>query len=231
MVMGDIPRFQGGAGAIDFNREQVSFINLIQLFYLQEFLMITQIDAEANSPGYYLKATTNTRRLVAAITSDQWESSTPCTDWTVLQLVNHMVSGALNISSIMAGDGPRNLGEVLGDDPIGAFDSACNAAAEALSKPGAMVEIVRTRRGEQVAGEYALGQVQEMLVHGWDLATAVGGNTTMDPELLEVSYARALRNRDRLRTGGSTAWGESEVAVSKEDSTQAKYLAVLGRKA
>lgn len=193
--------------------------------------MTTQADAETNAPRYYLTATANARRLIESITADQWEAPTPCTDWNVTQLVNHMVSGVRNVASIMAGDGPQNLGDVLGDDAIGAFDAACKAATKAFSAPGAMAKMVQTRRGEQLAGDYALGQVQEMLVHGWDLATAIGGDTTMNPELMEVSYARALRNRDRLRAGGSTAWGDDEASATDDDDTQTKYLAVLGRSA
>lgn len=191
--------------------------------------MTTQANAEANAPMYYLKATAHTRRLVAAVNPDQWEASTPCTDWNVKQLVNHMVSGVLNVASIMGGDGPQNLGDVLGDDPIKAFDAACKAAVAAFSEPGAMERMVQTRRGEQLAGDYALGQVQEALVHGWDLAVAIGADTTMDAELMNVSYARALRNRERLRTGGSTAWGQSEADASENADTQTKYLAILGR--
>jgi uncharacterized protein (TIGR03086 family) len=196
-------------------------------FSQQEPLMTTQ--ASADAPMYYQKATAHTRRLLAAVTPDQWEASTPCIEWNLKQLVNHMVSGAKNVAAIMGGDGPQNFGEVLGEDPIAAFDTACKAAIAAFSAPGVMGSMVHTRRGEQLAGDYALGQVQEMLVHGWDLATATGADTTMDPELLDVSYARAVRSRDRLRTGGSTAWGESEVAAAGSTDTQTKYLAILGR--
>jgi len=193
--------------------------------------MTTQSDAEADAPKYYLKATVNARRLLATVNADQWEASTPCTEWNVRQLVNHMVSSVRNAVSIMGGDGPQNFGDLLGDDPLGAFDTACTAATAAFSAPGAMDEKVQTRRGEQVAREYALGQVQEVLVHGWDLAVALGADTAMDSELVEMSYARAVRNRERLRTGGPTAWGESEADASEDADTQTRYLAILGRSA
>jgi uncharacterized protein (TIGR03086 family) len=191
--------------------------------------MTTQADAEANAPMYYQKATANARRLVAGVNPDQWDGSTPCADWNVKQLVNHMVSGALNVASIMGGDGPQNLGDVLGNDPIKAFDAACKTAFAAFSEPGAMGKMVQTRRGEQLAGDYALGQVQEALAHGWDLAVAIDADTAMDAELMDVSYARALRSRERLRTGGSTAWGKSEANPPENADTQTKYLAILGR--
>jgi uncharacterized protein (TIGR03086 family) len=191
--------------------------------------MTTQSDAEALAPRLYQVATTNTRKLMAAVEAGQWHDATPCTDWDVQTLVNHMVSGAKNIASIMGGDGPQNFGDVLGDDALAAFDAAIGPAVAALQEEGAMARTVVGRRGEQPAGDYALGQVQEMLVHGWDLAIAIGQDSTMDSELLEVSYQRALRNRDRLRTGGSTAWGEGEASMGDAPDLQAQYLSLLGR--
>ena len=193
--------------------------------------MTTQNEAEAMAPRLYKKVTANTHKLVAAVQSGQWHDSTPCTDWDVMQLTNHLVSGARNIAGIMAGDGPQNYGDVLGDDALAAFDAAVGPAVAALNEAGAMTRTVVARRGEQPAGDYALGQVQEMLVHGWDLAIATGQDATMDAELLEVSYARALRNRDRLRAGGSTAWGEGEASVGETADLQAQYLGILGRTA
>ena len=68
------------------------------------------------------------------------------------QLTNHLVNSARNNAGTMAGDGPQNYGDVLGDDALAAFDAAVSPAVVA-------------RRGEQAAGNYALGQVQEMLGH------------------------------------------------------------------
>ena len=134
------------------------------------------------------------------------------------QLTNHLVNSARNNAGTMAGDGPQNYGDVLGDDALAAFDAAVSPAVVA-------------RRGEQAAGNYALGQVQEMLVHGWDLAIATGQDATMDAELLEVSNSPALRDRDRLRTGESTALGEGEASVGETADLLARYLGILGRTA
>jgi uncharacterized protein (TIGR03086 family) len=193
--------------------------------------MTTQSDAEALAPRLYQVVTTNTRKLMAAVEAGKWHDSTPCTDWDVQTLVNHLVSGAKNVASIMGGDGPQNFGDVLGDDALAAFDAAIGPAVAALQEEGAMTKTVVGRRGEQPAGDYALGQVQEMLVHGWDLAIAIGQDATMDSEALKISYERALRNRDRLRAGGSTAWGEGEASVGDAPDLQTQYLSILGRSA
>lgn len=192
--------------------------------------MPTQAEAEANANQYYAKATANARKLLATVKPNQWTAPTPCTDWNVRQLVNHMVSGARNVTFIMENQGPQNMGDTIGDDPLASFDEAVKSAVHVLDAPGALQRIVKTRRGEQPAGEYALGQVQEMLVHGWDLAKAIGADATLDPELMEVCYDRAIRNRAHLREG-STAWGEAEASIPSGANRQTEYLAILGRRA
>ena len=192
--------------------------------------MTTQTDPGADAPRLYERAVTHTREYIAAVRPDQWDDATPCTEWNVRQLVNHMVSTTRNVKSIMEGNGPQNWGDdVLGDDPLAAFDAARTQALTAVKALGAMARTVTTRQGERPAADYAIGQLQEMLVHGWDLAKATGQDTAMDPELVEVGYARAVRNRDRLRSG--TAWGESEATVTDGADLQTKYLGILGRTA
>lgn len=190
--------------------------------------MTTQTDPQADAPRLYEKAVTRTRNYIAAVRPDQWDDPTPCTEWNVRQLVSHMVSTTRNVKSILEGNGPQNWGDnVLGDDPLAAFDEARTDALAAARAPGAMAHTVTTRQGERPAVDYAIGQLQEMLVHGWDLAKATGQDTAMDPELVEVAYERVLRNRDRLRSG--IAWGESEAAVADGADLQTKYLGILGR--
>lgn len=192
--------------------------------------MTTQTDPQADAPRLYEKAVTHTREYIAAVRPDQWDDATPCTEWNVRELVSHMVSTTRNVKSIMEGNGPQNWGgNVLGDDPLAAFDEARTGALAAVKATGAMARTVTTRQGERPAADYAIGQLQEMLVHGWDLAKATGQDTAMDPVLVEAGYARALRNRERLRSG--TAWGESEAAVADGADLQTKYLGILGRTA
>ena len=190
--------------------------------------MTTETGEHAMAPQLYETAVANTRRLLAAVSADQWDAPTPCTEWDVRHLVTHLVTTSMNAKSIMDGNGPQRFeGDVLGDDPLAAFDAAVAATAAAFSVPGAMERIVATRRGDQVAGEYALGQVQEVLVHGWDLAKATGQDAELPADVVDVAYARALRNHDRIRATG--AYGEAEAPVPADASAQAKYLSILGR--
>lgn len=191
--------------------------------------MANLTDAQSKAPLYYRKATEKISLMVGTIQNDQWASQTPCTDWDVAKLVHHLINSTRNVVSIMSGNGWQDFGDQQTEDPEKALREGCSLAAAAFSEPAAMERTVQTRRGEQLAAEYALGQVQEMLVHGWDLATSLDVSPVMDSELLEVCHLRILGIRDGLRAGGSPAWGAGEIPCSNDADPQTRYLAILGR--
>jgi uncharacterized protein (TIGR03086 family) len=73
------------------------------------------------------EALTVTRTTVAGIGPDQWSAPTPCAEWDVRGLVNHLVAGnwwasELARGATIDGVGSRLDGDVLGDDPLDAYD-------------------------------------------------------------------------------------------------------------
>src|SRR5215510_7865061 len=96
---------------------------------------------------------------VNAVRDDQWELPTPCSDWNVRELVNHVVGEDLWTGPLMRGStieevGDRFDGDLLGDDPL---KSALRAATEAT---GAVAEMLPTQGtvdlsyGEEQMDEY-----------------------------------------------------------------------------
>ena len=70
-------------------------------------------------------------------------SSSDCEGWTVRELVNHIVTGNYWAAELAAGMtiedvGDRLDGDVLGDDPLRAYDDSSMVAAAAFRAPGAM---------------------------------------------------------------------------------------------
>ncbi|HEY0869487.1 MAG TPA: maleylpyruvate isomerase N-terminal domain-containing protein, partial [Acidothermaceae bacterium] len=66
---------------------------------------------------------------VTAITPDRWLRATPCTDWSVRDVVNHVTSEHLWVPHLLRGEtiaqvGSRYDGDVLGDDPVYAWERA-----------------------------------------------------------------------------------------------------------
>ncbi|MBE1598185.1 TIGR03086 family metal-binding protein [Streptomyces stelliscabiei] len=131
--------------------------------------------ADAWEPGGVLRACEEVLDavglLVAAVEPDQFDRPTPCADWDVRALLGHLVWENLLWASLADGT-PRAdfTADHLGTDHVAAFRSASRAARSAFARPGML-----DRRYGPAPGRRLVEQlVIEMLVHGWDLARAVG---------------------------------------------------------
>jgi uncharacterized protein (TIGR03086 family) len=130
-------------------------------------------------------------QLVAAVREDQWTAATPCTEWNVRELVNHLVRGNRQFAAALRGEQPPSPepGDVLGGDPLAAFRAAAGGLLEALRQPGAMQRVVRVPFGT-VPGSVALHlRNTELLVHGWDLARATGQSPAFPEPVAEQELA------------------------------------------
>jgi uncharacterized protein (TIGR03086 family) len=163
--------------------------------------------------------------------SDDWSKPTPCTDWDVRTLVNHVVSEDRWTRPLVEG---RTIAEVgnafdgdqLGENPKGsataAADEALTAVAERLPAGGK----VHLSYGEEDIEEYIRQMVADHLIHGWDLAVAIGQNRNLDPDLVE-EVAEWFRNREEMyRSGGAIAARPESAAGG---NPQADLLIAFGR--
>ena len=166
---------------------------------------------------------------VAAVKDDSWDDPTPCSQWSVRDLVNHVVSEELWMVPLLRGRtiedvGSQFDGDVLGAEPIG---SARRAADEALAVADEIVPgggRVHLSYGEEDMGEYVRQLCADHLIHGWDLAAATGGNTWMAADLVtEVGDWFADREAS-YRMGG--AIGPRRPGAH---DAQSELLAAFGR--
>jgi uncharacterized protein (TIGR03086 family) len=128
---------------------------------------------------------------VEAVPADAWGRSTPCEDWDVRFLVNHVVGEELWARPITEGRtvdevGDQFDGDVLGDDPARAARSAAREAVDAVDEMLPQDGIVHLSFGDFPIAEYVWQLSADHLVHGWDLAAATAQDRTLDPELVEA---------------------------------------------
>ena len=134
---------------------------------------------------YHACAVTEFSSRVHAIGSEHWHAPTPCTEWDVRELVNHLVNEQLWVPPLMNGAtiaevGDALDGDVLGEDPVAAWDAAAAAATDALSAEGALERVVHLSFAD-VAGEaYAWQLISDLTVHAWDLSQGIGSDPTID---------------------------------------------------
>jgi uncharacterized protein (TIGR03086 family) len=136
--------------------------------------------------------------IVGAITPDQLDRPTPCAEFTVRGVLEHMIGGATAFAAAYRGETPT---EPDTSDVLAAFGPALNDLAAAISAPGALERTVTAPFGELPGDTFARFVVLDGLVHGWDLATATGQAYNPPDELVAEVDAFAHQTLDPLRDG------------------------------
>lgn len=161
---------------------------------------------------------------------EQWSGPTPCTEWDVRTLVNHVAGEYLWVPEMLAGKtiadvGDRLDGDVLGEDPLMTLMHARDAALAAVARPGALEATTHLSFGDLPARVYVQQMAVDSVIHSWDLAQGIGADDALDPELVELCYADLKGSAEDWRSAG--VFGPA--TAPSDDSTQAKLLALTGR--
>lgn len=173
--------------------------------------------------------------LVDTVTIDDLAKPTPCTDWSVGALVQHMIAVASIYGRAFRGSEGMAPAASAGDTPTPdgqsiAYRRAADDLLVAARTPGALDQIARLVSLE-LPGQVAIRLVvAEQLLHSWDLAQAVGRPFTMDESLAAETLEglrEALAAIPGVR-GAGRAFGE-EVPCPADASAQDRLLAFSGR--
>ena len=123
---------------------------------------------------------------VRAVRPEQWESSTPDTEWDVRRLVRHVIVGQSLVPGVIAGDQrpaerPAPTG---GPELVEQWASASAAALAALTDVESFDEIVELPDGASSIEEFGWRLATDLTVHAWDLARAIGAPDEFPNDLL-----------------------------------------------
>jgi uncharacterized protein (TIGR03086 family) len=168
-----------------------------------------------------------------SLDADGWHGPTPCEDWDVRALVNHVVNEDLWTVPLMEGAtmdevGDRFDGDLLGDDPLLIARSACEMAIVAAASGVVAGRTVHLSFGDTPADEYAHQLAADHIVHAWDLAVATGGDTAVDPELIEACALWFADREDMYRSAGVIG-PRPDTAGADHDDPQSRLLVAFGR--
>lgn len=122
-------------------------------------------------------------QLIAGLTPDQREAPTPCTGWTIHDLIAHMCAGGHMVAGGLQGQAPpEEAPDHLADGPAAGW-TATVEALRAVATPELLGATHQMPFGE-VPGEVAMSIiVADHLTHAWDLAQASGQDIAVDDEL------------------------------------------------
>ena len=172
------------------------------------------------------------RARLEAVDASQWQSSTPCSEWDVRALVNHITGELRWIPPMLDGKtiadvGDSLNGDLLGDDPQSAWISAAQAAVHAASQPGAGERTVHLSYGDRPADDYVREVASDIVIHTWDLARGVGADDRLDANLVELA-GTALR--PQLEMARAAGYFGPAVDAPPDADAQTQLLAATGRR-
>lgn len=171
-------------------------------------------------------------QIVDAVKPDQVSEQTPCDEWDVRDLVNHMTEGLKVVGAAVRHEEPDpeyHNKDYVGDHPALEYKHAYKETIAAVQERDGDVleETFKMPYGESPAamtfGIYGVDQ----LVHGWDLAKATGQDTEMPADLAEAAFATV---DGRLTDEQRGEVFKKEIKPPANASVQEKLLAYTGRK-
>jgi uncharacterized protein (TIGR03086 family) len=167
----------------------------------------------------YERAAFTAADMARQVTSEQRQLPTPCSEWDVAALLDHMAGGAVYLMHALgvASDGAP------WPDPV-----AVKECLEALRRPGVLEQRCMSPAGfEWTVAEATAGTAMDQLVHTWDLAVAIGGDRHLDRDLVEAVVAMFLPQMPEL--GRQAGLVGPEVPVPAGASAQDRLLGAMGR--
>jgi len=164
---------------------------------------------------------------------DQLDKPTPCPDWDVRTLVNHLVFWSAFRSELAA-----RKQTAPADDPVTeqtdftrgdwaeTFASQLDKAVTAWGEPGATEGETGLAGGSMPARLIGSMMLGELVVHGWDLARATGQEIDADPAVVASVLDMATEMGPMGRKMG--AFGD-EVSVPESAPPLDRLLGASGR--
>jgi uncharacterized protein (TIGR03086 family) len=139
------------------------------------------------------RAVRRLKQVVDAAAKAPDDDPTPCTEWTVGDLLHHIV--AVNTKYAQVGRGaawePGVPDVELGTDVAGVYRETMEPLASAWRQPGALERTLHLPTGEAPAELALWTHFREVLVHGWDLAVAIRVPAPFEDDLAQACLDQA----------------------------------------
>lgn len=164
---------------------------------------------------------------VLDVAEGRWDRPSPCEGWTASDVVHHLIDTQRSFFADRGLlDAPSDAAEEETDP-----GSAWRAHAELIAPLLADADLMATRYdgffGPTTVGDtFVQFYVFDMVVHRWDVASAVGGDTTLGDDELDLIERSADTWGDALHMDGIC----TRLDVPDDADRATKVLALLGRR-
>jgi uncharacterized protein (TIGR03086 family) len=159
---------------------------------------------------------------IAAVPADGLDAPTPCSGWTLREVLDHIIDVLTMLTDAV--DGPASAASGAGGWGQ-ALASLAARSRRAWAVPGVMDRTLTLPTGPMPAPVAAWSSLLELVVHGWDVGQATG--ETIDiPDELAVPVLRFARGAI-----GDADRGDNFAAnLGLGDTPSEQLVAFLGRK-
>ena len=161
-----------------------------------------------------------------------WTASTPCADWDVRQLVNHVVPeraagpSRWSMAAPSRTWGTRWTATCLVTGRSAPPESAAEEAVTAVTARCPRPAWCTCPMGREAIAQYILQLTADHLIHGWDLAVATGQDRELDSEVVAVVSGWFADWEQRYRSSGVVAVRPES---AQSGSAAAELLIAFGR--
>lgn len=157
-----------------------------------------------------------------------WSAATPDKEWSVGDLVRHVVREQQWIPALLAGltlEQAKRRIEPLGDDLAAEWRIHSERATAAWQAAPADASVQLSYDTVTVL-DYLREQVSDVTIHSWDLARATSADESLDDALVEAVYTVFEPQRETLEASGLF---DSPVPMPADAPLQSRLLALTGR--
>ena len=145
---------------------------------------------------------------IAAVNRNGWTGVSTCTDWTVRDILDHVVGG--NRFAVASLDG-QPLGEAflsalsLGFDgePVAMYSVSAADQLRAFGSPDALRCVVDHPMGQITGLDFLHFRICDLVLHSWDVARSTGGGEHLDDGLVEFVWAQMADGGGSVLQSGS----------------------------
>ena len=181
--------------------------------------------------GLVERALGQTESIISAIRPEQATLPTPCPQWTVRDLVEHVAGrGLRNFTASARGEAVdwRAPAEPIGDDWAGQFRAGVGPLLAAWREADLDAMVPTPAGGEAPMRIRADQQIAELATHGWDLVAATRVDVPLEDELAEHALAWS-RGMLRPEYRGPDNAFAAEVPVPADAPAYARLAGWFGR--
>lgn len=166
------------------------------------------------------------RSRIRSVDAGRWNDPSPCDDWTAIEVVDHVVSTHGMFLGFVGGEIDTDV--AAKEAPLEAFDVATAQVQQRLDDDELAAQTFMGFSGE-TRFDSAVDRFLslDLVIHGWDLARATGGDDSLDPaEVHRLLTVDVPAFGDMLHSPGVCA---AALEVAEDAPEHIRLLAELGR--